>query len=56
MTEGFIRLRNLVNLKEIPEMLGINGEYPAGHPKRQFLTVVEKCQKSAIKHSIEKLN
>ena len=26
----------LGNLKEIPEMLGFNGEYPAIHPKTKF--------------------
>ena len=32
-------------------MLGIEGEYPPGHPKRKNLTVVSKnCQKSAEKY------
>ena len=37
------------NFKKNPEMIGFDGE------KKQILTfVLENCQKSALKHSIEK--
>ena len=29
-------LRKLGNFKNIPEMLGVDGEYPVGHPKAKL--------------------
>ena len=31
-------------------MLGIDGEYPVGHPKDILTVALENCQKRAIKH------
>ena len=44
------------NFKKKSEMIGFDGEYPPRQPsKKQILTfVLENCQKSALKHSIEK--
>ena len=48
-------LRKLGNLKKIPEILGIDGEYPTVQPKSKFgRFVVKNCKKSAVKHSIER--
>ena len=48
-------LRKIRNCKRIPEMLGFNGEYTAGHPKAKFLGILVKNWKiSAVKNSIEK--
>ena len=46
----------LGNLKEISEMLGIDGKVLNRQPKKKILTVMlQNCKKSAVKHSIEKL-
>ena len=48
-------LTKLKNFKKIPEMLGFDGEYPAGGPKAKFWgSSVKKCKELAVKHSIEK--
>ena len=46
-------LRKLGNFKEIPEMFGIDGKYPAGTPKDKFWQLIN-CKNSAVKHSIVK--
>ena len=35
-------------------MLGIDGEYPAGHTKGKFWHLYQNCVKSAVKHYMEK--
>ena len=48
-------LRKLGNLRKIPEILGIDGEYPTVQLKSKFgRFVVKNCKKSAVKHSIER--
>ena len=50
-----LRLRKLGNLKKIPEILWIDGEYPAVHPIAKFWRfLVKNCEKSAVKDSTEK--
>ena len=40
---------------DFPEMLGFDGEYPAGYPKAKLWRFFGKsCKKSTVKHSIEK--
>ena len=39
------------NFKKIPEMLGFDGEYSAGHPETKFWRFSGKiCKISAVKH------
>ena len=47
--------RKLINFKEIPEMLAIDGKVLSPPHIKQPLTVVtQNCKKSAQEHSIEK--
>ena len=47
-------LRKLRKFKKIPEILGLDGEYPTVHPQFEFWCVlVKSCKKSNVKHSIE---
>ena len=41
-------LRILGNFKEIPELLGIEGEYPAGQPKGKFFIVWHRTAKNQL--------
>ena len=42
-------LRKLGNFKEIPEMLGFDGEYTNVHPKAKFNVFGKKLQKISCK-------
>ena len=47
--------QNSEKFKKIPEMLGFDGEYSAGHQKAKFWPISVKNRKmSAVKHFIEK--
>ena len=47
-------LKKLWNFKKIPEMLWVNGEYPAVDPRAKFWRFfVKSFKKSALKHSKE---
>ena len=45
VSKGPKGLRKLGNLKKIPELLGFDGEYSAGHPKDKFDICARKLLK-----------
>ena len=48
--------RKLGNFKEIPEVLGIDGKVLRWSLEKQvFTAVLENCERSAVKHFIEKI-
>ena len=48
---SFLIKKQVGNFKKIPQLLGMDSEYPTGYKKKQILTVVqENCESCEVFH------